>query len=379
MEKKESKGKKINSEEINRKLEVLINPNPVKIDIFPPLLDDLLANALKSQPWIQRTETGWSISGLKLTDEQIPELFVSILYRCDRELFSKIIYCCWEMGEEVLDQVKTRINEQFKKAYDFYGPDKLIKSNTCVLWVIGKLKISELKEELKQIFLSLDDKKIDQKFECGRAWVRVENNLNGEAFLSLKSLVKNESYQRWRYTIPELEHEIKYKTKTGSTSHYSRFEIVDRKKVFLSYTGKIKKWIEEKIGIDLINEKIEVYYDPWDVDYSDRFTDFMNQIEEVDFTLMLFTPKYIEKLKSDSGGLSYERKIIESLIESGKEKKLILVIKDSKAKALIPQRYKSMKRCDLSTKTRYEKNITDLIDYIMKGGVRDKKPKPSKK
>ncbi|MCE7743526.1 MAG: TIR domain-containing protein [Candidatus Heimdallarchaeota archaeon] len=376
MEKKEN-----NEENKKIRLKDIIVQEPIKIDLFPPLEVDLLANALESQPWLQRTETGWNITGLKLTDERIPELFVQILYRCDREFFSKIIYCCWEMGEEVLDQVKKRIIEQFKKAYDFYGPERLFRTNTCPLWVIGRLKITELKKELKQTFLSLDDEKVDQKFECGRAWVRVENNIHGEAFSSLKSLVENESYQKWHYTIPELELEIKYKAKTGSTSHHSRFEIVDRKKVFLSYTGgkKIKKWIEEEIGIDMINENIDVYYDPWDVDYSDRFTDFMNQIEEVDFTLMLFTPKYIEKLKSDSRGLSYERKIIESLIESGKEKKLILVIKDSKAKALIPQRYKSMKRCDLSTKTRYEKNITDLIDYIKKGGVRDKKPKPSKK
>jgi len=235
-----------------------------------------------------------------------------------------------------------------------------------------------LKEELKQIFLSLDDSKVDQKFECGRAWVRLENNPSGEAFLSLKSLAENETYKKWQYTIPLLEAEIKFKTKTGTTGHHSQFDIVDKKEVFLSYTGRLKKWIEERIGIDMINEKIEVFYDEWDVDYSDRFTEFMNKIENVDFTIMLITRKYIEKLKSNSGGLSYERKIIDSLIESGNEKKIILVIKESKAKDMIPKRYKSLKRCDLSTKARYEKNIPDLIDYIKKGGVRDKKPKPNK-
>ncbi|MHA1435314.1 MAG: hypothetical protein ACTSO7_15840 [Candidatus Heimdallarchaeota archaeon] len=108
-------------------LEDFINPNPKKL-FFPPLLDDLLAAALQSQPWIQRIETGWNITGLEISDEQIPDLFVSLLYRCDRELFSKVIYCCWEMGEDIFNQLKDVIINQFKRAFDFYGPDKIVKN-----------------------------------------------------------------------------------------------------------------------------------------------------------------------------------------------------------------------------------------------------------
>ena len=135
------------------------------------------------------------------------------------------------------------------------------------------------------------------------------------------------------------------------------------KTVFISYTGNFRGWID-KLGSKLKENGIIPHIDFWDIKFGVRFTDFMNKIEDADYTFMIFTEKYIEKMKSEFGGVSYEKKIIESLISSGSDERIIPIIKESSTKEKIPKLFSSKKYCDLSTKTKFDKNITELIEQI---------------
>ena len=149
----------------------------------------------------------------------------------------------------------------------------------------------------------------------------------------------------------------------SSKTDYHLESIKPNKEVFISYTGEIKNWVE-RLASELSKNNIHVYFDVWDVKFGERFTEFMNKIEKVHYTLMIFTEKYIEKLKSDKGGVSYERKIIDALIVRGLDHQVIPIIKEEKSKNLIPTRFSTKRYCDLSTKENFDMNIGELINQI---------------
>ena len=352
--------------------EMEIEPNPVIIDLFPTLVHDLLAESLiKNGAWTQRTDYGWLISGVGVDDSEFSKVMISLLLREDRLTFNLVIYCLWEMGEKIFNEIRNELYSRFKSALDFYGMDRLFHNSNRMLWLIGKLNISQAKDELESIYKKA--KNPNNRFEAGIALVRIERDINGVYLNELKQLVKKKNYIKWSDKVNHLEEEIKRKIQNGISSHHSSVLLV-RQTAFISYTGKgeIVEYVK-KLGTHLLNNGINVHLDCWDVDFGERFTKFMNKIEKVNYTLMIFTTKYIEKLESESGGVSYEIKIIDSLIANGiPDRRIVTILKERKIQKQIPARFSSKKYCDFSTKVRYRKNIDDLVNHILER--KEKKP-----
>ncbi len=346
----------------------IFNPIPVLIDIFPgeEFKINILKNSIpKDGVWIQKTDLGWTISGIGFLEREIIQALLYLLLDESRLMFNLGMYCLDRMGNKVKDKVSETLVDYLRKYEIIEG---LIGK---VVWLLGNIGRDNAKKILIEKMSDEDD--IDLRFEYARALARIEKSIEGTGFTECLRLSKLED-GKWFSATEYLRNELQFSNETGISSYHTEFNIIG-KTLFISYTKgyNIVEWIEE-FARELQSNGIHVYWDEWDVDYSDRFTVFMNNIEKANFTALIITSRYLEKMKKTSGGVSYEKKIIDAMIERGiGEKRLIIVIKQKKAKNDLPYLYKSMKYFDMSTKAKYAKEIQNLIKFIY-GKSKPKRP-----
>ncbi|MBD3190595.1 MAG: TIR domain-containing protein [Candidatus Heimdallarchaeota archaeon] len=139
--------------------------------------------------------------------------------------------------------------------------------------------------------------------------------------------------------------------------------------VFISYSWdskEHKEWVK-KLGEQLIQENFDVFLDEFKVELGEYFTSFMNNIEECDYTLMIFTEKYNQKLKEKVGGVEYERKIIDGLILKGiEDRRIIPILREKAVRSNMSTLYSTKRHLDLSNEEVFEKSLKRLINHIKK-------------
>jgi hypothetical protein len=346
----------------------IVNPVPILIDIFPG--EDFKINLLKEAipkdgVWVQKTELGWTISGIGFLDREIVQALLYLLLDGSRLMFNLGMYCLDRMGNKVKDRVSDTLVSYLQKYEIIEG---LIGQT---IWLLGYIGRDNAKEILVKKMSDVED--IDLRFEYARAIARIEKSVIGFGFIECERLSKLED-SKWLAATEYLRNEIQNSIESGISSQHSEFSIID-KTLFISYTKgyNIVEWIEE-FATELQKNGIYVYWDEWNVDYSERFTEFMNNIEKANFTALIITNRYLEKMRKSSGGVSYEKKIIDAMIERGiGEKRLIIIIKQKNAKNNLPLLYKSMKYFDMTTKKKYNNEIQNLIKFVY-GKSKPKRP-----
>lgn len=98
--------------------------------------------------------------------------------------------------------------------------------------------------------------------------------------------------------------------------------------VFISYSweDEIHNKRVERFVARLRAHDITVLFDK-DMALGERFTDFMELINQSDYVFFICTPTYKEKADRGVGGVKYEKNIITAeLYENGNEKKFIPVL-----------------------------------------------------
>lgn len=314
--------------------------------------------------WTKKIATGWIVNGIFITDIEAPKLFSDMLRtNYDRRITNGIVYCILEMGNRFRKDV-------CKHLLVTLDNPKYLSAKGSIIYKIGKLRCNDCVEILiKKMKVESNS---DLKFEYARTIARIENNLINDGSQEILKIFS--TLPKWSDASASLLNKLVYElegTDADIRSVQKQF-LVDKNlmeqpiTVFISYSKgeKLEKWIEKLVD-KLMENNIYPAFDEWDVRFGDYFNDFMNKIEETDFTLMIFTPGYIKKLKRDYGGVSYERRLIESQIIDGKEpKRIIPIVKDKSIKDKIPHRFKQKKYCDMSTPAKFKKNLELLIKHI---------------
>lgn len=346
----------------------IVNPIPIIVDIFPgqeskiKILKEIIP---KDGVWIQKTDLGWTISGVGFLEREIIQALIYLLLDGSRLMFNLGMYCLDRMGIKIKDRVsETLVN--YLQEYEII--EGLVGQ---VVWLLGNIGRENAKKILIEKMSKEDE--LDLRFEYARALARIEKSIEGVGFIECEKLSKMND-EKWLSATEYLRNELLFSIETATSSHNSEISNIN-KTLFISYTKgyKIDEWINN-FASELQANGIHVYWDKWDVDYSDRFTEFMNNIEKADFTALIITNRYLEKMKKTSGGVSYEKKIIDAMIERGiGEKKLVIIIKQKEAKKDLPYLYKSMKFFDMTTKTKYVKEIQNLIKFVY-GKSKPKRP-----
>ena len=145
-------------------------------------------------------------------------------------------------------------------------------------------------------------------------------------------------------------------------------------KVFISYSWENKEnkeWARE-LADKLLENGIDAYIDQYDLSLGDRLPQFMEQqISYSDYVLIICTPEYKKKANNRTSGVGYEGHIISAELLSGKnERKFIPIIKEGRAREVLPAFLAGKLGIDLSDSQHYDENLDDLITTIF--GVKRK-------
>lgn len=157
-------------------------------------------------------------------------------------------------------------------------------------------------------------------------------------------------------------------------------------KVFISYswtTPAHERWVLN-LAEELIQSRIDVVLDKWDLKPGQDSIDFMEQMVKdptIDKVLMISDKAYAEKADNRSGGVGTESQIISKKIyEQVNQERFIAIIteKDATGNAYTPLFYHSRLYIDLSEPDRYAEGFESLVRCIY-GHPQFKKPELGKK
>jgi len=351
-------------------IEDFINPNPLSIIKMMSL-----GESLKNDVRIQRDELGWVINGIGFNDNEIASYLSDILtFYPTRQILNQVIVCLWEIGgyikDEICDGLVSSLEHEtseeriaFLKRHDF---DIHYNDFGHIAWLLGKFHAKQAEKLLKKLVMKEDD--IDLKFEYARALARIQLDLNGEGMVTLKQQLDNKEWEKWFEAIKNLEFEIQYKiqtAETGESTHYSTIEIKS-KSVFISYTDEEihKEWLNKLIS-KLKLSNISVHYYDDDVAYGESITKFMNRIEKADYTLLILTKKYCEKIETEGSGVEYELDLVDEMKRRNiPERKVIPVLREDDCKEILPFRISRRKHLNMSDDRKFEVKFQELIDHI---------------
>lgn len=337
-------------------IEDIIHEVPPLMELFPDLPENIIKRSfLENGAWIKRTDTGWIISGIGIFDNDLPRIIANLLLDTNRIVFNCAISCLWQLGEVI----RKRICQDIISRLNWSVNDAALSK---FAWLIGKLKCKNAKEILTKHINETSN--VDLLFECARALARIEDDVNGKG---MKILLDIED-TKWKEAIYDLKLELTRKSKENESTHYTKFDLVSKKSptVFISYSHgeKLDKWLEKFVA-DLKDKKIIPFFDK-DLRFGEYWDEFMDNILNTDFTLLIFTKGYIEKWKKRSGGVAYEKRLIKELTIKGIEpRRIIPIIKHKETKSNLPEGFGLRNYCDFSTYGRYKKNIKKLIKNLL--------------
>lgn len=142
------------------------------------------------------------------------------------------------------------------------------------------------------------------------------------------------------------------------------------KSVFISYThdsDNHKAWVR-KLSEDLINNGVKVLLDQWHLHIGDDLSIFMEKsISHSDYTLLICTPNFAEKVNNRNGGVAYETDLIigQILSSTNDKSKYIPVLREGLASTSIPRYLSSRLFIDFQTDFEYQKSLDILLRKIL--------------
>ena len=138
---------------------------------------------------------------------------------------------------------------------------------------------------------------------------------------------------------------------------------------FISYSWEDKehkKWVKA-LASKLRTDGVDVKLDQWEVIPGDQLPNFMEKsIREIDYVLIICTPKY--KMKSDNreGGVGYEGDIITGeVFQNQNHRKFIPILRKGKWIESAPSWLSGKYHIDLRNESDFESNYQDLITTIL--------------
>jgi hypothetical protein len=140
-------------------------------------------------------------------------------------------------------------------------------------------------------------------------------------------------------------------------------------KAFISYaweSEEAKIWVKE-LATELRNVGIDAKLDQWEIFPGDQMPHFMeNSVRENDYVLIICTPKYKTKSENRIGGVGYEGDIMTAeVLQNSNHRKFIPILKSGTKETSIPSWLQGKYYVDLSNKTHYENNYSDLTTTLL--------------
>jgi len=138
---------------------------------------------------------------------------------------------------------------------------------------------------------------------------------------------------------------------------------------FISYSwedDEHKKWVKD-LASKLRDNGVDVKLDQWEVVLGDQLPNFMEKsIREIDYVLIICTPKYKRKSDNREGGVGYEGDIITGeVFKNQNHRKFIPVLRKGEWTESAPTWISGKYYIDLSELTNIESNLKDLITTIL--------------
>lgn len=141
------------------------------------------------------------------------------------------------------------------------------------------------------------------------------------------------------------------------------------KKVFISYShdnAEHKSWVR-KFAEDLTKNGVETILDSWHLRVADDLAFFMEQsIRESDYTLLICTPTFANKINNRKGGVTYEANLIIGNILNNYDNqvKFIPILKEGLPSESIPMYLSSRLFLDFSNNLEYDQSFETLLRRI---------------
>jgi len=138
---------------------------------------------------------------------------------------------------------------------------------------------------------------------------------------------------------------------------------------FISYSwedDENKKWVKD-LASRLRQDGVDVRLDQWEVIPGDQLTSFMEKaIREIDYVLIICTPKYKRKSDIRDGGVGYEGDIITGeVFQKQNHRKFIPILRKGEWTESSPSWISGKYYIDLRNEADLESNYQDLITTIL--------------
>lgn len=138
---------------------------------------------------------------------------------------------------------------------------------------------------------------------------------------------------------------------------------------FISYSWEDeehKKWVKS-LATKLRENGVDVKLDQWEVVPGDQLPSFMEKsIREINYVLIICTPKYKKKSDNREGGVGYEGDIITGeVFQSQNHRKFIPILRKGNWEESSPSWISGKYYIDLSELANVESNFKDLITTIL--------------
>ncbi|WP_167612437.1 toll/interleukin-1 receptor domain-containing protein [Maribellus sediminis] len=138
---------------------------------------------------------------------------------------------------------------------------------------------------------------------------------------------------------------------------------------FISYSwedDEHKNWVKS-LASRLRDNGVDVKLDQWEIVPGDQLPNFMEKsIREIDYVLIICTPKYKSKSDKREGGVGYEGDIITGeVFQNQNQLKFIPILRKGNWKESAPTWISGKYYIDLSELANIESNFKDLITTIL--------------
>lgn len=138
---------------------------------------------------------------------------------------------------------------------------------------------------------------------------------------------------------------------------------------FISYSWEDEEHIEwvKALASKLRNDGVDVKLDQWEVVPGDQLPSFMEKsIREINYVLIICTPKYKRKSDNREGGVGYEGDIITGeVFQNQNHRKFIPILRKGDWTEAAPSWISGKYYIDLRDEAKIESNYKDLITTIL--------------
>lgn len=145
---------------------------------------------------------------------------------------------------------------------------------------------------------------------------------------------------------------------------------------FISYSwedDEHKKWVKN-LASRLRHDGVDIKLDQWEVIPGDQLPLFMEKsIREIDYVLIICTPKYKRKSDNREGGVGYEGDIITGeVFQKQNHRKFIPILRKEEWEKSAPSWLSGKYHIDLRNDSDFENNYQDLITTLL--NIRESAP-----